>query len=86
MKKSVVAVAITATLFAGCGQQQQVKAKIFERRDLQSNRLMIRYQYLVNDKLYIDSATVANVVINTDSIFVIIDPSHPEKAIPDFSR
>lgn len=86
MKQSIFATAMIAALFAACGQQQQVKAKVFERRQLQNNRLMIRYQYEVNNKPYTDSATVVNVVINTDSIFVITDPSNPARAIPDFTK
>lgn len=70
-------------LFCGCGKQQQLKAKIFERRELKGNRLMLRYRYQVNKDYFSDSATIANVVINTDSILIIIDPDHPQKSIPD---
>jgi hypothetical protein len=67
----------------GCGKQQQLKAKIFERRELRGNRLMIRYHYEVNGRLFSDSATIANVVIGVDSISITVDPSNPGKSIPD---
>ena len=86
MRCTILRVLVMFCLFASCGQQQQLKAKIFERKDLKGNRLMIRYQYLVNEKTYVDSATVANVIINTDSISVIIDPSNPGKSIPDIGK
>lgn len=74
---------IIVSFLYGCGRQQQLKAKIFERRELRGNRLMIRYRYEVNGKLFSDSATIANVVIGSDSISIIINPSNPGKSIPD---
>lgn len=86
MKSYLVILFVIACLFAACHQQQQVKAKIFERRELKGNRLMISYEYMVNDRLYTDSTTVANAVINTDSIIVIIDPANPERSLPDIIK
>ncbi|HSU49105.1 MAG TPA: hypothetical protein VLJ41_00880 [Segetibacter sp.] len=73
---------IAVALF-GCGRQQQLKAKIFERKELKGNRLLIKYHYYVNNNNYIDSATLPNVIIGSDSIYIIIDPSYPGKSIPD---
>jgi hypothetical protein len=83
MKSPFAAVIVIFFIFTSCGQQQQVKARIFERKELKGNRLMIRYQYAVDEKVYVDSATVGNVIINTDSIPIIIDPANPEKSVPD---
>lgn len=81
--KSALPSLIIAFVFCACGRQQQLKAKVFERRELKGNRLLIKYHYDFDNKSYIDSATLPNVVINSDSIFIIIDPSHPGKSIPD---
>ena len=86
MKSTLLPLLVMVCLFSACRQQQQLKAKIFERKELKGNRLMIRYQYLVNQTTYTDSATVANVIIDTDSISVIIDPSNPGKSIPDIGK
>ncbi|MCW3107471.1 MAG: hypothetical protein JWQ09_1977 [Segetibacter sp.] len=86
MKSRVLILVVITSFFVSCGQQEQLKAKIFERRELKGNRLMIRYEYSVNNKVYTDSATVANVVINSDSISVIIDPLNPSKSLPDIIK
>ena len=86
MKHFFAAIIVLLFFATACGKQQHVRAKVFERRELKENRLSIRYQYKVDEKLYIDSATVANVVIKTDSIYVIIDPSNPGKSIPDIVK
>jgi hypothetical protein len=77
---------IILSFFAGCKQHEQLEAKIFERKRLEGNRILIRYEYRLNNKLYTDSATMANVVMNTDSIRVIIDPANPGKSIPDIEK
>jgi hypothetical protein len=45
---------------------------------------MIKYNYVANGQLYIDSATINNRVIPGDSIIVTIDPSNPRKGSPKF--
>lgn len=47
---------------------------------------MIKYKYNTATKKYIDSASVKNVVIGSDSINIIIDPGKPERSLPDFTR
>ncbi len=66
-----------------CRHHRQVKAKIFERRELSKNRLIIKYKYVTGDKIYIDSASVKNTIIGSDSINIIIDPALPGKSLPD---
>lgn len=77
--------ALTAAIFfiTACRQQQHLKAKIFERRELSKNRLLIKYRYITGNKVHIDSASVKNTIISNDSISIIIDPSHPGKSLPD---
>ncbi|MBA2761586.1 MAG: hypothetical protein H0U39_06450 [Segetibacter sp.] len=61
-----------------------MKAKIFERKEIRGDKLMIKYNYVANGQLYIDSATINNRVIPGDSIIVTIDPSNPGKGSPKF--
>lgn len=44
---------------------------------------MIKYRYVTSDKTYIDSASVKNAIIGSDSINIIIDPALPGKGLPD---
>lgn len=81
--KFKVAVLIITFFLTSCKQNQQLRAKIFERRQLSKNRLLIKYKYMAGDKIYFDSAVVRNAVINNDSINVIIDSSLPAKSLPD---
>ena len=69
---------------ASCKEHQNVKAKIFERKEIRGDKLMIKYNYVANGQLYIDSATIHNRVIPGDSIIVTIDPSNPRKGSPKF--
>ena len=73
-------------MLLGCKDQQIVKAKIFERKEIEKDRLLVKYVYLLNNQLYHDSAIIKNVVIGNDSIRVIIDPSNPAKGIPDLTE
>ncbi|MCW3081407.1 hypothetical protein [Segetibacter sp.] len=86
MKNIIVTLLLIVIILVACGQHGQLRAKIFERREMAGNRLMIRYQYIIDDQTYIDSATVANTIINSDSITVLIDPSNPGRSIPDIKE
>lgn len=82
--KSRIPALITAIFFlSSCRHHQQLKAKIFERRELSKNRLVIKYKYLINNKVYIDSASVKNIIIGSDSINIIVDPSLSGTSLPD---
>lgn len=69
-----------------CHQQQKVKAKIFERKEVSKNRLIIKYKYIAGGKTYVDSASVKNIVIGNDSINLTIDPAHPQISLPDLIK
>jgi hypothetical protein len=69
---------------AACKQPQQVRAKIFERQEVDSNKLMIKYSYIVKDRTYVDSLTTQNRIIDSEHIYITIDPSNPQKGIPAF--
>jgi len=73
-------------MLVGCDSQETVRAKVFERKRIEKDRLLIKFGYLVNDKAYTDSAVIKNIVIKSDSINVIIDPSNPTKGIPQITE
>jgi hypothetical protein len=73
-------------LVSACGERAVLPAKVFERRALKGSRLFISYRYVYKDRIYTDSATVANVVFNTDSIPVIIDTENPGRSLPDLKK
>lgn len=82
--KALFTVVLGTFLFVvSCGKRQEVKAKIYERKEMANNRLLIRFHYLVNNISYVDSATIVNKVLPGDSIKVIIDPEKPAKGLPD---
>jgi hypothetical protein len=77
---------ILIVFFLSClHKQQQVKAKIFERKEIDNNRLLLKYKYQSGATTYIDSVTVRNFVIANDSINIIIDPDKPQRSLPDFT-
>ncbi len=86
MKSFCAAVLVSLIVFISCGKQQKVKARIFERKQVDKNRIMIYYEYSLNNKTYRDSEIIRNFVINKDSIDLIIDPSSPGKGVPDFGK
>lgn len=78
---------IAAAFFlSACKHKEQVKAKIFERKEVNKNRLIIKYRYVAGDRIYIDSASVRNIIIGNDSINIIIDPANPQRSLPDFTH
>jgi len=83
MKSHLLALIAIIVFLSSCRHHQQLKAKIFERRELSQNRLVIKYKYLIKNKIYIDSASVKNTIIGSDSINIIVDPSLPGTSLPD---
>ena len=73
-------------LVGSCRDQQIVRAKVFERKQLEGARLAIKYFYIVNGNKFTDSAIIKNTVVGTDSINLIIDPSQPGRSIPDLQN
>ncbi len=74
------------SLFLACKDRLKLKAKIFERKEVQGDKLMIKYKYVANGQFYVDSATVENKIIASDTINVTIDSSEPEKSSPQFLK
>lgn len=86
MKHSLIALALTALILGSCKRDNLIKAKIFERRELARNRLMIYYHYNFKNRIYTDSASVTNNIIKNDSILVLIDPSNPSSGEPQLNN
>jgi hypothetical protein len=78
----IIIIAVATFIGEGCKREQRVKAKIFERKELPGNKLMIKYIYQIDNSSFRDSATIKNIVINEDSIEVKINSSKPAKTIP----
>ncbi len=75
-----------ATILSGCKQQQRSPARIFERKHVDSNRLMIKYEFWTNGTNYSDSVIIENHVLPGDSITVVFDKNHPQKSSPEFLK
>lgn len=73
-------------ILISCNNQNIVDAKIFERKEQEGNRLLIKYQYTIDGSQYIDSAIIENVVLEGDSIPVKFKVDNPQKAIPQIEK
>lgn len=65
-----------------CNTQKEVEAKIFERKEQEGNKLLIKYRYSVSGKEYVDSATIDNINLEGDLITVNYQSSNPANAVP----
>lgn len=83
---AVYAYLFTVLLLSACNSEQTASAHIFERKQVDSTQLMIKYNYSINDKQYTDSATIDNTVLKHDTITVKVDANSPEKSIPDLKK
>lgn len=86
MKHCLIALALTAFTLQSCRNGSHVKAEIFERKKLAGNHLMIYYRYDFKNKIYTDSALIANNIIAKDSIYILIDPLNPSSTTPQLSK
>jgi len=71
-----------------CTQHDNKKLKgfIYERKQVQQNKLMLKYRYKLNEKEYRNSITIANQGINSDSVDLKMDNSTDGKAIPIINK
>jgi hypothetical protein len=72
---------LTAIFFA-CKSDKKVQAKIFERKEIDSLQILIKYKYSVNNQQYVDSATIKNVALPNDTITVNL-ANNPSESTPD---
>lgn len=87
MKRSITfyAIAVLAAM-CSCSSNQVAEARIFERKEQPGNKLLIKYQYLVDGRQYSDSATINNRVLDGDTITVKYSSSDPARAIPEVNE
>ncbi|MDB5193565.1 MAG: hypothetical protein JWQ96_3128 [Segetibacter sp.] len=69
-----------------CSNKALVKARVYERKEAAENILKIKYSYAANGKLYTDSATVTNKVMEGDSINISINLRKPGKSRTAFNK
>jgi hypothetical protein len=73
-----ILVLLTFSLIA-CNSKQTATANIFERREVEENKLMIKYAFTVEGKSITDSTIIDNKILNSDSVSVTYDPSNPSE-------
>jgi hypothetical protein len=78
---SLTVLTLAALLF-GCKANHHADAKIFERKEVEGNKLMIKYNYQVAGKPHTDSAIIKNKVLEGDTITVKYKASQPGNATP----
>ena len=83
---SIFFIAIFLVALTSCESKQKAKAKIFERKEVENNKLMIKYAFSAKGQIIIDSAVVENKVISTDSLSITFDPEDPSKNTLDISK
>jgi hypothetical protein len=81
-----VLIILLSFLAVSCHNQRPLKGKIFERKEFDGNRLMIKYRYTTSGKENIDSVIIKNQKINSDSIDLILQPNNPGKVVPNISQ
>lgn len=79
----VIAGILSITTITACNSREKIKARIFERKHLPENKLQIKYQYTAGGKQYLDSLTMENKVIDSDTITVLVQESNPSKSVPE---
>ena len=85
MRRTIFPVFILCILTA-CSSNRFVNARVYERREIEDNRLMIKYSYSVTGKTFLDSAAVKNKVMEGDTIRVSVDYRNPGKSKPAIDR
>jgi hypothetical protein len=87
MKKRLHLFTLVAMIsMVACNNEEVADAKIFERKEQEGNRLMIKYNYTVDGKQYLDSAEIDNIVLEGDVIPVKYEKSNPQKAFPQLEK
>jgi hypothetical protein len=82
--KRIFTVLSVAVFMVACSNKSLVRARVYERKEVTNNLIMIKYSYKANGKTLIDSATVRNQVMEGDSINVAVDFRKPGKSKPSF--
>lgn len=79
MKKLIFCLSLI--LVIACKQKQITSAKIIERKSVE-NKVLIKYSFILNDQLVVDSEIVANNVIPHDSVQLLIQGKNHQLLLP----
>jgi hypothetical protein len=79
--KQFIFFALVLTL-QSCTSRKTIDARIYERKEVPENKLMIKYEYRYKNEMHRDSAIVENTIIETDSIILVTKPENGKKAVP----
>ena len=85
-KKGFLVVFIGVLSFVSCKRTQTATGIIFERKHLHDNKLQLKYRYQLADTKYVDSITINNQVIKSDTVSLRLDPENPSKAFVDLKK
>lgn len=85
MKLIYSAIVLTFLLsINSCNQTNEIKAKIIERTIVSKEDIKLKFKYQIDSKEYVDSFVVKNNVIKEDTFNVLVEKSHPDKAISNY--
>ena len=79
MKFSLTILVLLTSSLIACNSKQTATAKIFERREVEENKLMIKYAFNVEGRSITDSTIIDNKILNSDSVSVTYDPANPSE-------
>ncbi|HEX8333567.1 MAG TPA: hypothetical protein VF622_13185 [Segetibacter sp.] len=80
MKSSLtILLTLIFSTITACNTKQTATANIFERREVEENKLMIKYVFTVKGESITDSAIIDNKVLNSDSVSITYDPTNPSE-------
>ena len=77
---------ISSVLLVACKRAQTTSGVIFERKHLHNNKLQLKYRYQFADTKYIDSVTINNQVIKSDTVTLTFDPKNPSRTLVDLKK
>lgn len=83
ISKVFLLIFISSVLLVSCKRAQTTSGVIFERKHLYDNKLQLKYRYQFADAKYIDSVTINNQVIKSDTVTLRLDPKNPSKTFVD---
>lgn len=86
ISKVFLLIFISAVLLVSCKRAQTTTGIIFERKHLQNNKLQLKYRYQLADAKYIDSVTINNQVIKSDTVTLTLDAENPSKTFVDLKK
>jgi nicotinamide riboside kinase len=82
--KRMICVMMLAAIVSSCSNKGYVRARVYERKEVKEDLIMIKYSYNLRGKTITDSATVRNKVMEGDSIKVALKSKKTGTSKPVF--